>query len=145
MKIEIVNRSGRPVPRRFLMRGLDQVAGRKISPRRFRQKTLVIAFVSESEMKHLNSTFRGKNRLTDVLSFESDEPEVLGELAICPQVISAQAKEHGLKVREEMGYMILHGFLHLLGFDHEKSEKEAKKMFSLQDAVFETLLKRVSG
>ncbi|MEK7354797.1 MAG: rRNA maturation RNase YbeY [Bdellovibrionota bacterium] len=45
-------------------------------------------------------------------------------------------------MREELGYMILHGFLHLLGFDHEKTASDAKKMFALQDELFERLRSR---
>ncbi|MES2962470.1 MAG: rRNA maturation RNase YbeY [Bdellovibrionota bacterium] len=142
MKLELVNRSGRAVPSAFLrawVRSLDRAAARKISSKRWRGRTLVIAFVDENEIRRLNREFRGKNKTTDVLSFESEESDVLGELAICPQVISRQAKEHGLLVREELGYMVLHGFLHLLGFDHETSVRDEKKMFALQDELFEEL------
>jgi probable rRNA maturation factor len=55
-------------------------------------------------------------------------------------VIAVQAREHGLLVREELGYMIIHGFLHLLGYDHEKSPGAAEKMFNIQDQLFEKLL-----
>jgi probable rRNA maturation factor len=145
MKLELVNRSGRPVPREFLtawVRSLDRAAARKISPKRWRSRTLVIAFVDEREIRRLNREFRGKDKATDVLSFESDEPGTLGELAICPQVIARQAKEHGLLVREELGYMVLHGFLHLLGYDHETNARDAKKMFTIQDGLFEQLLRK---
>ncbi len=145
MKLELVNRSGRAVPRAFLtewVRALDRAAAKKIPARRYRGKSFVIAFVDEKEMRRLNSDFRGKDKTTDVLSFAGDDASALGELAICPQVISRQAREHGLLVREELGYMILHGFLHLLGFDHEKTASDAKKMFALQDELFERLRSR---
>jgi probable rRNA maturation factor len=135
MKIEINNQSGRAVPRDFL----EDWCHRMSRELKLRKKDLVIAFLNEKEMRALNKKFRGKNYATDVLSFESDDPAVYGELVICPQVISRQAKEHGLLVREELGYMVLHGVLHLLGYDHERSEREAKKMFALQDKVFEHL------
>jgi probable rRNA maturation factor len=61
-------------------------------------------------------------------------------LAIAPEVIKRQAKEHGLLFREELGYMVLHGFLHLLGYDHETSERDARVMFKLQDQLFEEIL-----
>jgi ssRNA-specific RNase YbeY (16S rRNA maturation enzyme) len=57
-------------------------------------------------------------------------------------VIARQAREHGLLVREELGYMIIHGFLHLLGYDHERSKVEEKRMFLIQDRLFDHLLSR---
>jgi probable rRNA maturation factor len=146
MKLELVNRSGARLPRAFLeawVRALDRAASKRLSAKRWRRRSLVIAFVDEREMRRLNKEFRGKDKTTDVLSFDGDDSSSLGELAICPQVIVRQAREHGLLVREELGYMVLHGFLHLLGYDHEKSEREAKKMFSLQDSLFEELLSKV--
>lgn len=148
MKLELVNRSGRAVPQAFLkawVRAIDRLASRRISSKKYRGRSLVIAFVDESEMKRMNKQFRGKNKPTDVLSFDGAEPSELGELAICPQVISKQAREHGLLVREELGYMVLHGFLHLLGYDHETNERDAKKMFGLQDELFEELLAQTSN
>lgn len=145
MKLELVNRSGRAVPSAFLrawVRALDRAAARKISSKKWKGRALVIAFVDEKEIRRLNREFRGKDKATDVLSFESEEKNSLGELAICPHVISKQAREHGLLVREELGYMVLHGFLHLLGYDHESNARDAKKMFSLQDELFEKLLAR---
>ncbi|MBX9767717.1 MAG: rRNA maturation RNase YbeY [Bdellovibrionales bacterium] len=103
---------------------------------------LNLVFVSAPEMKRLNRQFRGKNYATDVLSFTAIEPGVLGELVLCTSVLRRQALDHGLSFREELGYMVLHGLLHLLGYDHEQSEREAKKMFGLQDQVFEHLLKK---
>jgi probable rRNA maturation factor len=144
MQLQIINQSRRPVPQRFLqawVRAMSRLAARKINPKRYREKELVLVFVGAREQRKLNKTYRGKDYATDVLSFESLEPGSLGELVICPEVISRQAKEHGLLVREELGYMVLHGFLHLLGYDHETSERDAKKMFKLQDELFEELLK----
>lgn len=114
------------------------------------EKELTIVFLDQIKARELNKKFRGRNYATDVLSFGVNDDsnaggaEILGELVICPEVISRQAKEHSLLVREELGYMVLHGVLHLLGFDHEKSKKEAEKMFALQDRIFEALLKRVA-
>jgi probable rRNA maturation factor len=143
LRVEIINRSGRAVPQLFLkrwVRHVDELAGQRISPQKFRGKEMVIAFLDEKAARALNKSYRDKNYATDVLSFESDEPGVLGELVICPTVISRQAREHGLLVREELGYMVLHGFLHLLGYDHERSARDAKRMFALQDEIFEEAL-----
>jgi probable rRNA maturation factor len=151
MRLTIVNRSRRAVPRDFLkawVRRLSREAARYVDVERFRGRELVIVFMAAPEAAELNRSWRGKNYATDVLSFSptrgsspsQGEPESLGELVICPEVISRQAQEHGLLVRHELGYMVLHGFLHLLGYDHERSKREARKMFKIQDELFEILL-----
>lgn len=101
---------------------------------------LTIAFLDTKQARALNKMYRGRDYATDVLSFIDDTDGVLGEIAICPDVVKKQAKEHDLSFDEELGYMILHGMLHLLGFDHEKSKREDKIMLSLQDSIFETLV-----
>ncbi len=144
IELQVVNRSGRGVPLKFLenwVARMSRAAAKRITAKKYAGRELVIAFVTVDEMKRLNKKFRGKNKVTDVLSFESADASSLGELAISPDVISKQAREHGLLVREELGYMVLHGFLHLLGYDHETSEADARKMFALQDELFEVLLK----
>ncbi len=100
---------------------------------------LTIAFLDTKQAKELNKMYRGRDYATDVLSFSDDAEGNLGELAICPDVVKKQAKDHGLSFDEELGYMILHGMLHLLGFDHETSKRDEKLMFKLQDTVFDAL------
>jgi probable rRNA maturation factor len=143
VKLTILNQSGRGVPQAFLrdwVRRMDRALGRRIDPRRFRRLELTLVFLPEAQARALNKRFRKRDYATDVLSFAPVEAGNLGELVICPSVISKQAKEHGMLVREELGYMVLHGFLHLLGYDHEKSAREARVMFALQDELFAKLL-----
>lgn len=98
---------------------------------------LVIVFLNPGPAKKINFEFRKRDYATDVLSFSN--PQGLGELLICPQVIAKQAKEHGLTFNQELSYMLLHGILHLLGYDHEKSKVQAQRMFQLQDEIFAAL------
>ncbi|MBI5794573.1 rRNA maturation RNase YbeY [Candidatus Uhrbacteria bacterium] len=93
-----------------------------------------IAFVSEPEMKKLNQTWRGKNRVTDVLSFELEQGEVFGEVLICLEQAARQAKVMGHSVRDEIMFLLVHGILHLFGYDHERPSDE-KRMFSLQKKI----------
>lgn len=97
-----------------------------------------LVFVTAEHIKSLNSDFRSKNKPTDVLSFSSFDPECLGELIFCPEVIVANAKDNKWAQKYEYLYMLVHGYLHLLGLDHEV-ESEAKAMFSLQDQIFNKL------
>ena len=92
--------------------------------------------VGQAEMKRMNRQFRGKDYATDVLSFDSMDPTSLGELVLCMPVIRRQARRTGLGERGELGYMIVHGVLHLLGYDHETNTSDEAKMFALQDALY---------
>ncbi len=97
-------------------------------------------FLSSSEMKIINRQFRKKNKPTDILSFLSVDPDSLGELLLCTDVLKAQAVRHGHSFNDEVTYMLIHGILHLLGYDHEVSQKEEKLMFCLQEKCFNGLV-----
>lgn len=88
---------------------------------------LSIALVDLEEMSQLNGEYRGKEGPTDVLSFEcddpcavtsADQPVMLGDVIIAPDVAVAQAEEYGHTVEEELNLLLVHGILHLLGYDH---------------------------
>ncbi|MDD2758187.1 MAG: rRNA maturation RNase YbeY [Patescibacteria group bacterium] len=98
-----------------------------------------IALVGDTEIKKLNHVWRGKNKPTDVLSFSWGEGEkisgdLLGQIIISFPRIKAQAKEYKVSVKEEFTRMLVHGLLHLAGYDHVKI-KEATKMFKLQEKI----------
>lgn len=99
-----------------------------------------VVFCEESEMRNLNEQYRGKDRPTDVLSFNMNDPNghLLGEVILCSEVVRRQAKEHDLELNGEAAYLILHGILHLLGHDHEEPE-DSKIMMDIQDKIFEDL------
>jgi probable rRNA maturation factor len=99
-------------------------------------KEITVVFLTSTEMKKINKKFRGINKPTDVLSFAGDHKISLGELLICDSVLKLQAKEQGHGLNSERAYMLIHGILHLLGYDHELSQKEEKLMFSIQDRCF---------
>jgi probable rRNA maturation factor len=102
---------------------------------------LVLVFVSANEVARLNKKYRQKRGPTDVLSFAATDPDSLGELVLCPQVIRRQAQENGWSEFNEFAYMVLHGVLHLLGYDHEKDDKNARQMYRLQDTIYFQVLK----
>lgn len=94
---------------------------------------LSIAIVEIEEMAELNDRYRGKDGPTDVLSFgcddpcpvDSDEPVTLGDVVIAPVIAQRQAEEYGHTVEEELNLLLVHGILHLLGYDHEDDEAAA--------------------
>ena len=86
-----------------------------------------IAFVSDKKIRELNRQFRGIDKATDVLSFPSDGPD-LGDVAVSVDTAAAQAKENGLEFDEEIAQLILHGLLHLSGYDHETDNGEMNRL-----------------
>jgi|WetSurMetagenome_2_1015567.scaffolds.fasta_scaffold00008_166 probable rRNA maturation factor len=86
-----------------------------------------VIFCSNRAIRRLNAAFRHKDRATDVLSFNYDEPDLLGEIYISLQKAKAQAGEYRVTFESEVLRLFVHGMFHLLGFDHE-SERDAKKM-----------------
>lgn len=91
-----------------------------------------IGFVSPQTIRRANRTYRGKDKVTDVLSFALDD--VSGELLLCYEQASRQAKQIGHSTRNELTFLIIHGILHLMGYDHERPS-QAKKMFAIQKAI----------
>jgi probable rRNA maturation factor len=109
-----------------------------------------ILLVGDKKMKELNLYYRNKNKTTDVLSFPLiSEAEIknkklnlsaylpLGDIVINLQQARRQALESGLSLYEEIHRLLIHGFLHLLGFDHEKNRYQAKKMKRLERELIE--------
>lgn len=142
MKLTFVNQSKTPLPRKYLSEWVtfvEKQLRRKKIGKDFYKKELIIVMLESAEAKKLNKQFRGKNYATDVLSFEGMEPNSLGELIFCAPVLKRQAKEHDLSFRKEFAYLLLHGLLHLLGYEHEGDERAAKKMYALQDDIFKSL------
>lgn len=89
-----------------------------------------IALVGKKEMRRLNLEYRKKDAVTDVLSFsfseDGEEKEIQGEIILCPEVIFENAREDGVKMEKEMAKNIIHGTLHIIGYEH------SKEMFELQ-------------
>lgn len=95
---------------------------------------LVIRLVDEAESRQLNHSYRGKDRPTNVLSFPFEAPPevpspLLGDLVICAPVVAREALEQGKSPQAHWAHMVIHGLLHLLGYDHETDE-EAQLMES---------------
>ena len=87
-----------------------------------------IAFVSDKSIRKLNHQFRGLDKATDVLSFPADEPNNLGDVAVSVETAAAQAKENRLSFANEVAQLILHGLLHLSGYDHERDNGEMNRL-----------------
>lgn len=95
---------------------------------------VAVVFADDAKLQALNSQFRGKDRPTNVLSFPDGELAPGGGIALALETISAEAKAQGKPFVHHSKHMILHGFLHLLGFDHEKPSA-ARLMEGLEIAI----------
>ena len=94
------------------------------------ESSATIAFVSDKRIRELNRQFRGIDKATDVLSFPADGPDEsnLGDIAISAETAAVQAKENGLSFDGEIAQLILHGLLHLSGYDHETDNGEMNRL-----------------
>ena len=105
--------------------------------------TFNVIFVDSEKIRNLNKEYRKIDRETDVISFALEDGEgninfefgrLLGDIYICVSKMKAQAKEYGHSIEREMGFLTVHGLLHLLGYDHMNKEEE-KIMFKKQEEI----------
>lgn len=92
---------------------------------------ITIVMLNEEEIQVINNEFRQIDRPTDVLSFTNTEDDYLGDILICYDIVKRQAQEYNHSFKRELFFLITHGFLHLLGYDHMEPNDE-KEMFELQ-------------
>jgi len=130
--IEIINRQrSKPINARQL-RELGERALRTIGSSK---QTATVVFVGDAAIRKLNKQFRGKDQVTDVLSFpneaerfEAENQSQLGEVVIAVERAATQAKQNGLTFSNEVEQLILHGLLHLCGYDHETDDGEMNRL-----------------
>ena len=130
--IEVVNRQ-RKVP--VDSERWQLFASRAVKATRAEAANVTVAFVSDRHMRELNRQWRGKSGTTDVLSFPAGEDEFanpdgsnLGDVVISLEQAARQATEHNLTLDEEIAQLILHGLLHLCGYDHETDNGEMNRL-----------------
>lgn len=132
MSVEVLNRQRR--------RGLDCERWRVFAEKALREvdaqsKGATVVFVSDRAIRELNKRFRGRNSATDVLSFPTERAEFepaeeinSGDVVISVERAARQAAEHDLEFDEEVSQLILHGLLHLSGYDHETDNGEMNRL-----------------
>ena len=112
---------------------------------------LGILLVGDRRMRSLNRRYRGKDRTTDVLAFAMREsliphpalstPVMLGDVVIAVPTAVRQAKQGQRSLDEELTVLLVHGILHLCGFDHERSEKDARRMHRRERMILRSLMR----
>jgi len=118
---------------------LSKIAHRALEVLGLNKVELSIVLVSDAQIRRLNKLYRNKDKSTDVLSFPIGEKVngwfILGDIVISVDTAKRQAKELGYSLEEELKRLLVHGLVHLLGYDHELGGEEEKKFFELEEFV----------
>ena len=144
MPVEIVRRAA---GRKFSSRRLKQVALAVLQLTEQQDAELSLAMIGNAAMQELNARYRHKNYPTDVLSFPSaknlpTEARLLGDVIISVEKAAEQAKERRRTLDQEMAILLIHGIVHLLGYDHERSAKDARVMTRIEKKIARQLCDR---
>jgi probable rRNA maturation factor len=123
---------------------LDRLARAILSDVGEASAELGILFVGDQRMRGLNRRYRGKDRTTDVLAFAmrgapKSSSHLLGDVEIAVPTAARQAKQGHRSLDEELTVLLVHGILHLCGYDHERSEKEARRMHRRERIILRSI------
>jgi probable rRNA maturation factor len=124
---------------------VEAIARATLASERVRDAMLSITFVSNAAMARLNAKHLGHRGATDVISFgfrgSGTHAPVVGDIYIAPAMARANALEHGVPVREELARLVVHGTLHVLGYDHPEADARMKSpMWKRQERVLARVL-----
>ena len=141
MPIEIVRRDA---GKQFRSRKLKRIANKVLELLKQNDAELSVALVGNAEIRKLNAQFRKKDYPTDVLSFPAQDGmptgvRLLGDVVISVDKAKQQARERSRALDEEMVTLLIHGIVHLLGYDHERSAKDARAMLRLERKIYRAL------
>lgn len=143
--IEIVNATQRRVAKKLIKK---LISAALLDTMREDKISLILAFITKSEIRALNRVYYGKDAPCDVLSFSYDKKfpflpvngKFIGEVFVCPDVVEENSAKMGLSFERELAHVIIHGTLHLVGYDHEDSEKKRLKMHAIEEKIMDSFL-----
>jgi len=104
-----------------------------------RSSSLVVALSNDREVRKLNARHRRKDRPTNVLSYPSGERAFLGDVVLARQTVWREAVSQGKKPADHISHLVVHGTLHLLGYDHETGKADAARMEALERRILSRL------
>ncbi len=99
-----------------------------------KKRIINIVLITPEMMREYNRTYRGVDASTDVLTFPGEHDDELGDVFISLHTAMEQARAYGHTFKRELGFLVVHGFLHAIGYDHE-TEQQEHVMFSLQEQI----------
>ncbi|MEW6482299.1 MAG: rRNA maturation RNase YbeY [bacterium] len=120
--VDVANRQRMGLPIRRI-----KAMAKEVFKKEGRGGELSIVFVNDNEMKELNKRFLGKDKPTDVLSFQLSES--IGEVIISTDTAKRQAIEYGISFISEISVLLIHGLLHILGYNHSKEMREKEEFY----------------
>lgn len=123
--VEVNNLTTNPIDEEFL----KGVARKVLEGENEAENNLSIVLVGQGRIRELNKKYRKENKVTDVLTFGNG----LNEIVICLREVKKNAKKYSITLEKELTRVLIHGILHLLGYNHEKDTKEAEKMEEKQN------------
>jgi len=143
---ELTNLTKESIDKKFLIRVAETV----LKNEQKKNFELSVVLVGKERIKRLNKEFLKKDRPTDVLAFPENEELLkrikpkeknypLGEIVICPEQIRKNAQDFKMIFEKELARVLIHGILHLLGYDHEKTVSQAKKMKEKENYYFQKI------
>ncbi|OJW50529.1 MAG: rRNA maturation RNase YbeY [Alphaproteobacteria bacterium 41-28] len=125
-----------PSLREEISSALEKTA--EILDRDFSETEVSVVLADDTEVQDLNKTFRNRDKPTNVLSFPSEQKDELGDIILAYETVTREAEENGVSPLDHTLHLIIHGFLHLLGYDHEH-ENEAKEMENMEIRILKDL------
>lgn len=148
MKIELINDHYQTIPEAFKKEEISKLVNlvlEKTGSESFENKQINIKYASEEEIQFLNEKFYKKKGITNVLAFTNhlkfpdEEANLIGEIALCIKQIEREARIYKKAIETRLKHMIVHGVLHLLGFDHEE-KKDQLEMEKLESDIISSCL-----
>lgn len=118
------------------------IAGAALKTLGLAEKEVSILLADNEAIKELNKKYRKIAKPTDVLSFPMEDDELLGDIVISVEKTKEQAAAFGVSFEEELSRLIIHGLLHLMGYDHVKGGRQAAKMKGMEEEVMGALRKK---
>ena len=104
-----------------------------------RKRSLTVALADDRRVRALNAQHRNKDKPTNVLSYPSGERMFLGDIVLARQTVWREAKSQGKTPADHLSHLVVHGTLHLMGYDHETSEADAERMEALERRILAKL------
>ena len=125
--------------------GIEDDARDLLAAAQLEDGELSIVLCGDGWIRRLNAEWRGMDATTDVLSFPQEDEVVLGDLVVSLHTAARQAEERGCGLRDEVRVLLVHGLLHLLGYDHDKGERECAKMAAAERKLLDRLAWKGEG
>ena len=152
IEIEVNNKTTARIDKNFIKKIAEAVFTAELAEKKIKEAEVSIAFIGSKRMKEVNLAYRKIDSSTDILSFCEEDfldrlkkgalvgGEFLGEMVIDINQVKKNAKAAKKKIKEELAWVVIHGALHLLGYDHEKGEAAALEMRQKEEVYLSKLL-----